>query len=96
MSVFKSDRQTNKQALDVRRCNYRDVAAAHGAAPGNYRAPRGCGRSPVKGSRAERPTPALNAGEEPVPHLIACNQFRDLHAFTSAPPPGLTSRLAIR
>lgn len=46
----------------------------------------GRARSPVKGSRAERWTPALNASEEPMPHQISCNQFRDLHASTSAPP----------
>lgn len=37
-------------------------------------------------SRAKQRTPVLNASEEPVPHQITCNQFRDLHAFTSAPP----------
>lgn len=87
--------QLEKQALGVR-CNDRDAdvprSGARAAtsplhtAPGNYRARRGRGRSPVKGSRAARPTPVLNVSEEPVPHLITCNQFRDLHAFTSAPP----------
>lgn len=40
----------------------------------------------LEGSRAKLRTPVLNASEEPVPHQITCNQFRDLHASTSAPP----------
>ncbi|KAG7304269.1 hypothetical protein JYU34_011211, partial [Plutella xylostella] len=34
--------------------------------------------------------PAAAASEDPVPHQITCNQFRDLHACVGTP--GLTSR----
>lgn len=46
----------------------------------------GAGDLPSKASRAESWTPVLNASEEPVLHQITCNQFRDLHVSTSAPP----------
>lgn len=64
-----------------------DVAAAHGLRGNYHDAGRwGAGDLLSKASRAEPRTPVLNASEEPVLHQITCNQFRDLHVSTSAPP----------